>query len=156
MAIVQVQDHGLWVATNTQEGAGALRRFDGANWRLAVSDLPTINCIAEDIPGQQLLIGTGNGLLRLPLYPSDEFAIEDVATLTGQDVLALHRETAGSWLVGTSTGLVRLTSTGGAQPMNLPVQTAVRAIADVSGALVIGSDLGLRPSPGSDDFQQCC
>jgi two component regulator with propeller domain len=143
VAILQAQDYGLWVATNTQSGSGALRRFDGTDWHLAVANLPTINCVAEDASGQKLQIGTGNGLLRMPLFPTGVFATEEVASMVGQQVLAQHRASDGKWWFGTSTGLWRLAADDALESAGLPVDTAVHAIAESGDALVVGTDLGL-------------
>jgi hypothetical protein len=142
--IRQTHDRTLWVAANTDAG-GTLHRFDGQEWSAALTGLPELRCLAED--GQDLLIGTNSGLLRMPLYPetAGDFTASPVPDVGA--VHALFRTADGLWWLGTDDGVARL-GADGASFFGLGedegAATEVFAISqDRSGTLYVGTQLGL-------------
>ena len=152
-AFVQTRDLSLWVGT-VDGGSGALSRFDGTAWTQALTGLAEVHALAED--GDDLLIATETGLLRMPRFPDgDPFAGTAVAGLETASVRALLPDGDG-WLVGTAAGLARLAADGTVGPFGLDasLQTAtpVHALArDGTGTVHAGTDLGafqFQPATG--------
>jgi ligand-binding sensor domain-containing protein len=149
-ALHQSHDRALWVATDE----GDLWRFDGQGWVLALSDVDTPHCLAED--GEDLLIGTADGLVRMPLYPADDdpFVDTPVPGLENRAVYALLYAD-GRWWLGTSEGIFLLEDSGEVRPFGLreDQDTAVEVYAvhqDTSGTLYFGTELGLfQHQPGT-------
>ncbi len=141
-ALHQAQDRTLWAATD-QDGAAALHRHDGTAWTAALSGLARVHCLAED--GDDLLIGTQTGLLRMPLHPKGNYAA--TAVLAGVAVFASYRTREGDLWLGTAAGARVLKPNG---PTPLP-DTEVFSIAqDDAGTLYFGTALGLfQYQPGT-------
>lgn len=144
-ALVQAADRSLWAAVGSD---GTLHRFDGESWAESVTGLPRPNCLAVD--GDDLLIGTADGLLRLALHPPEDeqlAPIPDPGSLDGPAVHALLRTRSGAWYAGTAAGLARLGPDNALEleALNEPEETAaVLALhEDDSGTLHLGTDLGL-------------
>jgi hypothetical protein len=153
VALHQSHDRALWVATDN-DGEGALWRFDGREWVLAVTDLPAPHPLAED--GRDLLVGTAAGLFRVPLYPEEagSFAATPVEGLEDRAVYALlYAE--GRWWLGTSKGIALLEANDEVQLFGLRedqgTDTEVYAVhQDATGTLYFGTELGLfQHQPGT-------
>jgi hypothetical protein len=146
-ALVQTADLILWAAAGPE-----LWRRDGGGWTQALDAGAAIHALAED--GEDLLLGTEDGLLRVGRHPAPGAALAAAPdpSLAGP-VLALLRAADGTWWAGTPDGLAR--AQGGAfAPFVLEgdLATPVHALAeDASGALYVGTDLGLfQHQPGVD------
>jgi len=155
-ALRQVADHSLWAAT-LDAGAGALWRFDGDTWTEALTGLPEIHALAAD--GDDLLIGTADGLMRLPRYPAEGDPLTPSplpGDLEGPAVHALLRGADGAWWVGTEDGLAQIGAGDTLEPFVLGADaaTAVPVYAlfeDRTGSLYVGTERGLfeyQPSRG--------
>jgi hypothetical protein len=134
--IQQTPDLVLWVAAG-----GTLARFDGT-WSNALTGLGTVHALADD--GQNLLIATDSGLLRMGLYPGGPFTSVPDAAFTGRKVLALYRAPDGRLWHGTDAGV-----------HDAPLQgVAVNAIAsDATGVFYFGTARGLfQWQPGTDSW----
>ena len=150
VALHQSHDRALWVATDD----GELRRFDGQSWVAAQGDLPTPHCLAEN--GGDLLVGTEDGLFRMPLYPEDGDPFV-AAPVPGSQDLAVYAlvYAEGVWWLGTSKGVFLLEDDGGVRPFGLREDqgTAVHVYAvhrDAGGTIHFGTELGLfRHQPGT-------
>lgn len=146
--LLQTADRSLWLAT-TGEAGSSLHRFDGTVWTEALAGLPEVRCFAPD--GDDLLIGTATGLLRLPLHPAegDPFApTPDPATLAGPGVNALLRAEDGVWYAGTDEGLARIEAGDTLVPFVVDAGagtgSAVRGLhQDRTGTLHLAGELGL-------------
>ncbi len=123
VAIAQSEDAALWVAVNGPEGegddggggGGQLWRYDGRTWDEALTDLAAIHCL--DLNGQDLLIGTEEGLVRVPLFPPAGDELTPIA-LSSVAVYALARLEGQLWL-GTATGAFTLNGDGSLAPTDL-------------------------------------
>jgi hypothetical protein len=146
-AMIQTHDRALWITMNA-DGAGELRRYDGQSWTVALTGLPPLDCLAED--GQDLLIGTESGLLRLPLYPESDqsFTTTPVPGFDGRTIRALLHASDGGWWIGADDGAFQIDT----PDTTLLAGCVVFAISeDRSGALFFGTDRGLfqfQPSTG--------
>lgn len=163
-ALLQSRDRVLWAAAGGDGDAGELWRFEGAAWR-RVADLPPPTCLAEH--RHHLLVGTSEGLLRVPLFPEPAgdaeaeaaFDPEPVPGLDAQGVHALVAAGDGSWWAGTDRGLARVREPdGAAEVTELPLRdaggdpVAVVALAAEEGVVHAGTPLGLlqhQPGAGS-------
>ncbi len=141
-ALVQAADLSLWAAAG-----GALYRFDGAVWSEALSGLSEVRCLA--VAGDDLLIGTAQGLLRLPLHPPEGESLAptpEPGSLAGPPVNALLRSSEGSWWVGSDEGLARLAPGDVLEPLAFGGSSATTAVLalheDDSGNIHIGTALG--------------
>ncbi len=114
VAIAQTEDAALWVAVNG-EGGGQLWRYDGTIWSEEPTALGTIHCLHAH--GQDLLIGTDDGLVRLPLFPP-EGEEQTLTTLPSAAVFALAAMAGQLWL-GTATGAFTLNGDGTLAPTQL-------------------------------------
>jgi len=149
----QSHDRTLWAATNGNT-TGELWRFDGREWEATMSDLPTLHCLAEG--SRNLLVGTDEGLFRVPLYPAEagSFAAVPVPGLEDRAIHAILRAEGRLWL-GTSKGLSHLEDGGEVKPFALREDTGTdvavyAAYQGSSGTLYFGTDLGLfQYQPGS-------
>jgi hypothetical protein len=155
-ALVQTRDRVLWAAFEGDGGGAVLGRFDGHAWSEALTALPAVHCLAED--GDDLLLGTAAGLLRMPQHPAegDAFAAAPVAGLDDRAVFALlaaEAEGGGFW-AGGERGVDRLAADGGVAGVGLTgeLATPIAAIArDGTGALYFGGELGVfqhQPAAG--------
>jgi hypothetical protein len=154
VALRQSHDRTLWVATNGNT-AGELWRFDGREWTMALQDLPTLHCLSED--SSDLLVGTDEGLFRVPLYPTEagSFAATAVPGLEDRAIHAVLRA-EGCWWLGTSKGISLLEDDGEVEPFalreDLGTDVEVYAAHQGSGGpLYFGTELGLfqyRPGTG--------
>ncbi|MBI3953333.1 MAG: hypothetical protein HY330_02355, partial [Chloroflexi bacterium] len=147
VAFHQSADLTLWTATNTG-AVGTLWRYDGKAWTAALPGLPRLRCLAED--AQDLLIGTSNGLLRMPLFPpaGGQFAATIVVALSGREINAVFRARDGQLWVGTDSGAVKLLSGDATEQTPLgkdgAASTAVYSVAqDATGILYFGTALGV-------------
>ncbi len=136
-AIYQTLDLALWVAAGS-----SLLRFDGSAFTPVLDGLAPVHALAGD--GQDLLIATAAGLLRLPLFAGGNPTATADPAFQGSDVLAILRATDGTLWFGTGTGV-----NGGALQ-----DTAVNALAqDANGVFYFGTALGLfQWQPGSDTW----
>lgn len=102
--LLQTRDHRLWVVINSSE----LLSFDGISWQTQLSGLPSVHCLAER--DEQLLIGTAQGLLSVPLYPSDDVLVPqpDPASLSGPALFHLYETRNGDWWAATASGVKTL------------------------------------------------
>lgn len=156
VALHQSHDRTLWAATNGNT-AGELWRFDGREWTRALEDIPTLHCLSED--SSNLLVGTDEGLFRVPLYPAEagSFAATAVPGLEDRAIHAILRA-EGRWWLGTSKGLSLLEDDGNVQPFALREDrgTDVEIYAahqDSSGTLYFGTELGLfQHQPGTGQW----
>jgi len=140
----QTVDRVLWLAQENLE-RGELVRHDGHGWTTVLADLPPIRCLAEE--GHQLLIGSDDGLLRLPLFPEADFATEPVAGTEGLQVNCLLAGD-GFWWLGTESGLFQLKAGDVLEPFVLHesagAAVAVHALArDETGFVYLGTDRAL-------------
>lgn len=158
VAVLQAHDRSLWAAADNA-GVSEVWRFDGQAWTQALSGLAQLHAMAEDRQGQRLLIGTGDGLLSVPLYPeSGVFAASATGGLSGTTVFSVYQAADGQWWLGTSSGLLRLDPSSGdsATPFVLGQEeaTAIEVYAisqDGEGTLYFGTELGLflfQPASG--------
>lgn len=145
-ALRQTRDRTLWAAFEA-EGGGELWRSDGRTWRAALTGLAAVHALGED--GDDLLVGTEAGLLRVALFPEEgeAFAARPVDGV-GEAVDAVFRASDGRLLVGTAQGVVELAADASALPYALHAElgTGVRvhAIAeDRYGSLYFGTGRGL-------------
>lgn len=140
-AILRAQDSTLWVGTNVA-AVGSLNSFDGKTWTVRLSGLSRINALAED--GQDLLIGSDGGLLRMPMFPpGGAFAAKPDAGLAGHKVFAVHCAADSKLWFGTETGAFFQNSVGPITASALQGMS-VNAIAhDMSGVMYFGTALGL-------------
>ena len=146
-ALHQSHDGTLWAAANG-DTAGELWRFDGRGWVTVLEDLPTPRCLSEE--GRYLLVGTDQGLLRMPLYPAEtgSFEATPVPGLEDNVIHAILRA-EGRWWLGTSKGISLLEDDGGVSAFALREVYAIHQGA--SGTLYFGTELGLfQYQPGSD------
>ena len=145
-AIYQSQDLALWVAAG-----GTLARFDGTAWSNALTGLALISALAED--GEDLLIATDTGLLRMPLYPGGPFAATPDAAFAGRRVFAIFRAAAGLFWFGTDAGAFFQDAGGAVHPAALQ-GVAVNAVTqDATGVFYFGTALGLfQWQPGTDTW----
>jgi hypothetical protein len=156
IALHQSHDRALWAATNGNI-AGELWRYDGREWIMALEDLPTLHCLSED--GRDLLVGTDEGLFRVPLYPAEagSFAATAAPGLEDRAIHAILRA-EGRWWLGTSNGLSLLADDGDVQPFALREDrgTDVEIYAahqGSSGTLYFGTELGLfQYQPGTGQW----
>jgi hypothetical protein len=147
--VFQAGDKTLWVAAKPGglTLTDTLWRFDGQDWTQAVQKVPRVNCLAEY--GQELVVGTSQGLCRVPLYPSKgQFKpVPAVDKLKDPAVFALYQIANGTWWAGTAQGAAHLREKDGSLALQSlsPLQgTAVHAISqDSTGALYFGADLGV-------------
>jgi hypothetical protein len=136
-AIHQSQDLALWIAAGS-----SLLRFDGSAFTTALTGVGGVHALAED--GQDLVIATDTGVLRMPLFPSGNFTATTDSEFQGQKVLAILRAADGSLWFGAADGV-----------KGSPLQgTAVNSIAqDANGVFYFGGPLGLfQWQPGSDTW----
>lgn len=135
VALLQTRDRVLWAATED----GSLARCDGRTWTTAVTGLAAPRCLAET--PDELLVGTDEGLSRVPLFPDGAFAAEPV---NGVDVAVLAVAVdAEGWTLGTADGLMRLVADAAPAPAGLD-GIAVHAIApDAMGGTLYGTERGL-------------
>jgi len=86
-----------------------LHRFNGNDWTVALTDLATVNCIGEE--GQNLLVGTDTGVIRVALYPPEgqPFAGTVVGGIEAAPVRTLFRDSAGTLWMGSDKGAFTLT-----------------------------------------------
>jgi Two component regulator propeller len=143
-ALLQTGDRFLWVAT-LDAAAGSLSRYDGRTWSAAVTGLPEVHCLCAD--GDDLLIGTETGLLRMPLHPEGDFAATPVAALAGTAVVSMLAASDGTRWVGTGKGVVQLGAADAVTPAGVgatdATATPVRGLAeDATGTLHLGTDRG--------------
>ena len=147
-ALFQTADQILWAAAETE-----LWRRDGGGWKSALDAGAAIHVLAED--GEDLLLGTQDGLLRVARHPKpgEALAAEPDPSLGGP-VHALLRAADGTWWAGTPDGLARAHAGETFEPFVLEgdLATPVHALAeDDSGAVYAGTDLGLfQHQPGPD------
>ncbi|CAM2065237.1 hypothetical protein SCOR_07650 [Sulfidibacter corallicola] len=138
-------DGVLWLATDT--GAGAeLWRFDGRDWRLAITTAAPVRDMWME--ADVLWLGTDSGAWLLDPFPvGGAFAAELVAGTETLVVHAIVRRESVTWLA-TSRGLGRLPDGGsfawfGLGP-DLQSELAVFTVAfDANGMLFAGTALGL-------------
>ena len=99
-ALVQTADQILWAASGQRQ----LWRRDGGGWKSALDAGAAIHVLAED--GEDLLLGTQDGLLRVARHPEpgEALAAEPDPSLGGP-VHALLRAADGTWWAGTPDGL---------------------------------------------------
>jgi hypothetical protein len=105
--IKQSVDHILWVVSK-EENYSRLWQFDGHSWKLVidVDQNLIINALANF--GQQLLLGTNQGLKQLDRYTGEELKIISVAALHNNVVYALLCEDEKTCWVGTDSGVFQL------------------------------------------------
>jgi hypothetical protein len=163
-AILQSHDRMLWIATNT-DAVGTLWRYDGKSWTRVLDGLPQVHCLAEN--GHDLLVGTAEGLLHMPLYlegagPVTATAVSGLET----EVYTLFLAADGTWWLGTDTGIFQLFQKRGGDDTNEysvkwfvlgadeAAATKVYAISqDKTDAFYFGTDLGLfQYQPGTGDW----
>jgi hypothetical protein len=132
VAIAWTVDGMIWIATED----GAIHRFDGEDWTEAATGLESIRCLAAE--RDSLLIGTADGLLRLPLFPAEGDPFETVAVEGFEDLAvrvivradradrhaggaaaAMDAASTGGWWIGTDTGALRWT--GESEPEAVPL-----------------------------------
>ena len=143
VAHFQTSDGMLWAAAN---GGTRLARFDGSAWSDVASGLASIRCFAQH--GPALLIGTADGLLSLPLFPTAPAA---PAAVAGFDDVAIRSivpaHGIGERWIGTDTGLLRWDGVNAPQAVPLGgaanIATQVHAVhLDASGVVHIANQLG--------------
>ena len=144
-AIFQTYDGVLWVA-GTEAENGDLWRFDGNTWTQVLNGTEPIHDLAQ--LGDELLVATDLGLLRLPLYPEDGVSFETtpVAGMADRAVYALLGEGDLIWL-GTDHGLfsfdgetVNPFGPNQAHGSSVPVYAIHR---DDTNLLFLGCELGM-------------
>ena len=140
----QTQDRILWVATR-DNGNGELWRHDGSSWTQELSSpgLGIVHCMFEQ--DQELLIGTEDNLLRMPLYPDDgdPYEATPVAALAGQAVYDILQDKDGTVWLATNSGAVWLNPDDSVAASDLQ-GTAIYALhQDQHGVLYFGGELGL-------------
>lgn len=142
--IYQSQDHFLWVASHNG-GNGELWRYDGSNWtqELGSQSLGVIHCLFEQ--DQALLIGTTDGLLRMPLFPDDgePFEATPVAALSGQAVHDILQDKDGTVWVAANRGAVWLNPDDSVTDSILTGTKIYALHQDRHGVLYFGGELGL-------------
>jgi hypothetical protein len=143
--LYQSQDRILWVAFNS-EGDGEIWRHNGQDWTrvLESTALSEIHCLAEE--GQDLLIGTATGLLRMPLYPleSESFTATSIADLNGQAVYDILQTQDGKYWLATGNGVGWLNLEDDSLALSDLQGTEIYALTeDKSGVLYCGGALGL-------------
>jgi hypothetical protein len=146
-ALLQTTDRMLWAATGPA-GAASLWRFDGAAWTEALSGQPTLHCLLED--GDDLLIGTDTGLLRMAQHPPEEdpFDPQPVSAAGAGPIRALiPADGGGIWLAG-ATALSRLGTGDTVEVFVLGSETEleveVRSVApDPGGVIHVATDRGV-------------
>lgn len=142
--MLQTQNRIMWVATH-DNGSGELWRHDGSSWtrELASLTLGIIHCMFEK--GQELLIGTEESLLRMPLYPDDgdPFEVTPVAALDGQAVYDIMQDKGDKVWLATNNGAVWLNPDDSVTASDL-IGTEIYALhQDQNGVLYFGGALGL-------------
>ncbi|MBN1931239.1 MAG: hypothetical protein JW786_06485 [Desulfobacterales bacterium] len=150
----QSQDRFLWVATHSN-GNGELWRYNGSSWTQELSSLGLgiIHCLFEQ--DQDLLIGTADSLLRMPLFPDDgdPFEATPVAALAGQAVYDILQDKDGAMWVATNNGAVWLNPDDSVTDSDL-IGTEIYALhQDQYGVLYFGGELGLfQFQTGTEDW----
>jgi len=138
VAIAQTEDAALWMAVNTENG-GQLWRYDGTGWSEEFAELGILHCLHAH--GQDLLIGTDDGLVRLPLFPP-EGEEQTLTTLPSAAVFALAVIAGQIWL-GTATGAFILNADGTLAATELQNVEVYALYADGEGARFFGTRWGL-------------
>lgn len=150
-ALLQTVEHFLWVATET----GELWRYDGQQWQVMLTGLPSIAALAAD--GLTLLLGTSQGLQRWNATDGLRLVVE----IGTEPIYALYQAQDGQWWVGSESGLWRqVAGDEGAtfQPFMLHASVgramAVYAIyQDPLGVFYFGVTLGVfQYQPGLDGW----
>lgn len=152
--LLQTHDHWLWAVVNDTE----LLSFQGDSWQTSLSGLPHIHCLAQR--DEQLLLGTEQGLVSIPLYPSDGILTPQpaVETLAGPAIYHLYQNQNDVWWAATSKGVKTLDVNNqlvdtalGASPEN---QISIFHIDEsVTGTLNLASERGLiQYQPGYDQW----
>lgn len=153
-AIHQTPDRVLWVATDNA-GVGELWRYDGSSWSKALDtlDLKIMHCLCEQ--GQDLLIGTADGLLRMHLYPGEgeSFTAEPVAALSGQAVYNMLLDQDDKCWLATSNGAAWLNQGDTVTNSDLQGTPIYALYQDQGGVLYLGGELGLfQYQPGTEHW----
>lgn len=145
--LYQSRDRCLWAAS----ASDGLWRHNGSAWTQVLTN--TVHCLAE--LGQELLVGSNDGLLAIGLYPPDgePFVNREISALSGNPVHAMAVDGDGGLWLGTEDGAGRLDS--GATLIPTPLTgTPVHAVhAERGGLIHFGGPLGLfrhRPGSGTD------
>jgi hypothetical protein len=154
VAIAHTPDGMLWVAA---DNGTTLARFDGSAWTEIANGLAEIRCFAHETDA--LLVGTEDGLLRVPLYPEDDdqtpVASADFSGVAIRMIGGVRSD--GARLIGTDDGL--LSWDGTEAPTSVPIgggvglSTSISAIHyDSSGNVHLGGELGVfeyQPVPNA-------
>jgi hypothetical protein len=145
VAVECTADGIIWAAA---DGGATLARFDGNAWAEIANGVDEIRCLAAT--SDALLVGTADGLLRLPLYPEDDDhtpePVDGFAGVAVRTIGVLRND--GIRLIGTDEGL--LSWDGSNAPTSLPVgggdglTTPIDAIHhDATGNVQVSGELGV-------------
>ncbi len=145
-AALQTSDHMVWLAVD-DSGTQQLWRYNGSAWQqiLAGEALSAVHCLYQR--GQELLIGSDDGLLTIDLFPTVDIttiASAAIATYTGTAVYAVSNSShySGQCYVGSADGL-HVLDTSNTQTQTLLTGTAIHAICENSTSVYFGGELGL-------------
>ncbi|MGG6242090.1 hypothetical protein ACQ4N7_26020 [Nodosilinea sp. AN01ver1] len=138
VAIAQTEDSALWVAVNS-EGSGQLWRYDGQTWSGEFAELSAIHDLYAH--GPDLLIGSDDGLVRLPLFPP-QGEEQTLTTLPSAAVYALAAIADQIWL-GTASGAFILNTDGTLAATELQGVEVYAIYSDGAGARFFGTSWGL-------------
>jgi hypothetical protein len=151
--ILRTEDGALWAAFGGGT-ASELWRCDHAGWARAVAGLPVVQCMLQD--GESLLLGTKQGLRRVPLWPAEgeAFAAAAVPALGPRDVKTLFRRADGTLLAGLADGAAVVTADDAATPFLFtgPTALAVYGIMEEDGVLHFATSHGVFRHDGTHSW----
>lgn len=144
VAFAHTPDGMLWVAADS---GTTLARFNGGAWAEVATGLAEIRCCAHETDA--LLLGTEDGLFRVPLYPEDgDQTPVAIADFDGVAVRTIGpAQSDGVRFIGTDDGLLEWDGTSA--PTSVPLgggglAASINAIHhDTSGNLHLAGELGV-------------